>query len=678
MNARFIPSICSYCGTGCGVVYQAVGDRVLASLPNPASRVNRGRLCIKGWSIHEHLRAPGRLTTPLTLRDGVLSPASWEDALGMTVGALRRIVETHGPDSVAVLSSARITNEENYLAQKFARTILKTNNVDHCARLCHSASVSGLAATLGSGAMTNSMEDIEEARCIFIIGSNTTECHPLFASRIMRAKAKGAAILVADPRPTQLSVMADLHLLVNPGADIALLNAMAGVILREGLQDPAVAEKTEDYEIFRDFALSCDVESAAALVGVSSADIEAAARMYAAGPAAICYAMGITQYSSGTARVYACANLALLRGNIGIPGGGINPLRGQNNVQGACDMGALPDSYPGYRKVTDENARKDMERAWGCDLPDKPGLHLTKIPEAILEGKIRALYVIGENPLVSDPDTRHLTQAIKRLEFLAVQDIFLTSTGKLAHVVLPAAAAPEKDGTFTSTERRCSRLHKAVPPPGQAISDGEILCRLAKAMGGGWVWNGAEDVFNEMRTVVPSYAGMTYRRLGIQGLQWPCPDEGHPGTPILHVNGCARGKGRFIPPRQGQPAEPVDQQYPFILSTGRNFAHYHTATMSGVSPTLAREGGEVYVEMHPEDAASVGAGQGAVVRLSTRRGEICARVRLVAGISRGTVFVPFHYVDNPANALTLNNTDPVCGIPEFKYCAVKIEHDRTA
>lgn len=679
MTMTFVPSICPYCGTGCGVLYQTDGETIFATLPNRASPVNGSGLCLKGWSAHEHLHVRGRLTTPLIRQEyegeGQFSPASWEEALDLVAGKLTNAVTEHGPDSVMVLSSARITNEENYLAQKFARVIIGTNNVDHCARLCHSASVAGLAATLGSGAMTNSLDDLETSQCVFIIGANTSESHPLIASRMMRAKAAGGKVIVADPRPTQLAGMADMFVQPIPGTDVALLNAMAGVIVREKLHPRDLADTTEDFEAFAAHVAAMTPEGAAAVTGIPSDDIVAFARVYATTPpAAICYAMGITQYASGTERVQACSNLALLTGNIGVPGGGINPLRGQNNVQGACDMGVLPNVLPGYRQVSDKAVREDVGAVWGAALSAEPGLTVTQLPGAILDGKIKALYIIGENPLMSDPDTNHLKEAFSRLSFLAVQDIFLTRTARMAHVVLPTAAAAEKAGTFTNTERRCSFMSKAVPPPGEALDDAAILCRLAKKMGYTWSYADSEDIFNEMRRVTPSYAGMTHARLGMRGLQWPCPTEDHPGTPILHTNGCARGKGRFMTLENKPPAEPTDAEYPLILSTGRNFAHYHTATMSGASKTLSREGGEVYVEMHPEDAAACEVTQGQLLRLVTRRGSVTAKLRIVPLIRKGVVFMPFHYEKGLANALTQNVTDPVCGIPEFKHCAVRVEH----
>jgi len=535
--------------------------------------------------------------------------------------------------------------------------------------------VAGLVATLGSGAMTNSLDDLEHSRCILLIGSNTTECHPLVARRMMRAKQRGAKLLVIDPRPTQMAGMADCAVQPHPGSDIALLNAMARIIISEQLHPADIGERTEGFEAFKKHVLEQSVEEAAASCGVAPEGIARLARLYAQNsPAALCYAMGITQFANGVERVKACSNLALLTGNIGIPGGGINPLRGQNNVQGACDMGCLPDVLPGYQKVTDAKARHKAESLWGCALPDTPGLAVTDLPQAILDGKLKALYVIGENPLLSDPDTAHLKEALASLPLLAVQDIFLTQTAQMAHIVLPAASAAEKDGTFTNTERRCSRIRAAVPAPGEALGDGEILCRLAACLGHPWQWQGAEAVFDEMRAVTPQYAGIRYDRLGMRGLQWPCPGEDHPGTPILHAAGCVRGKGLFCVVHAAQPVETVDDEYPLRLSTGRNFAHYHTATMSGVSPTLAREGDEAYAEMHPEDAAALQLAEGNVVRLVTRRGNVSVRLRLRPGMSRGMVFLPFHYAQSPANALTIAIRDPQCGIPEFKNCAVRVEH----
>jgi len=676
MQYRLVPSLCPYCGTGCGVLYQVAGDRLTATLPNRDYPVNQGGLCIKGWNCHEHVASEKRLTRPLLRQDGELVPCSWDRAVQVAAGRLAEIAAAHGPDAVGFLASARVGNEENYLGQKFARCVLGTNNVDHCARLCHSSTVAGLAAALGSGAMTNSLEDLEqEAACIFVIGSNTTECHPLVARRIMRAKARGALLLVADPRRIQLAGLADLAVQQRPGSDIALLGGMMRVILDKGWQDEAsIAERTEGFEELRASLEGFTLEQAAARTGVPAEQIAELAELYARNaPAAICYAMGITQHANGVDHVQACSDLALLTGNIGRPGGGVNPLRGQNNVQGACDMGALPDVLPGYQKVADPAAREKFAAAWGCPLPERPGLAVTEMFPAILEGRIKALYIMGENPALSDPDIGHVQEALSRLEFLVVQDIFPTATSRFATVVLPAAAAPEKDGTFTSTERRCSRFRRAVPPPGEALPDWEILCRMARAMGRDWSYPGPAEIFAEMAALTPSYAGMSYARLGLAGLQWPCPAAGHPGTPVLHVERFTRGRARFFPVRHRDPAETPDRDYPFILSTGRMYAHYHTATMSGNAPHLNAEAPEGYAEMNPADARSLGLAPGERVRLTTRRGSIETRLRVTDAVQPGLVFAPFHFADGPANRLTNPVLDPVAKIPEFKACAVRVE-----
>jgi formate dehydrogenase alpha subunit len=523
--------------------------------------------------------------------------------------------------------------------------------------------------------MTNSLQDLEQSGCIFLIGTNTTECHPLVARRIMRAKARGAKLLVADPRRIQLADQADVAVQLRHNSDIALLNGMMRVIVDRGWQDQAYIDaRTEGFEALRQMLAGFSLDDAAAQTGVPAATIETMARLYAQGkPSALCYAMGITQFSNGVDKVKACCNLTLLTGNIGVPGGGINPLRGQNNVQGACDMGALPDVFPGYQKVADPDARAKFSSAWGKTLSDKPGLTVSEMIPAILEGRLKALYVMGENPALSDPDTTHVLQALEKLELLIVQDIFPTETAGYAHVVFPAAAAPEKNGTFTNTERRCSRIRQAVPPPGQALPDWEILVRMAKAMGQEWSYVGPEEIFQEMAKLTPSYAGMSYERLGLAGLQWPCPAPDHPGTPVLHTERFPRGKAQFFPVQPRDAAELPDKEYPFILSTGRMYAHYHTATMSGNSPHLQAEASEGYAELNPADAKALGLRHGDRARLTTRRGVVETRVRIAAGAKQGMVFMPFHFADSPANELTNTALDPICKIPELKGCAVRVE-----
>lgn len=523
--------------------------------------------------------------------------------------------------------------------------------------------------------MTNSIADIEQARCILVIGSNTTECHPLVARRIMRAKAKGAVLLVADPRRIQLSALADLAVQPRPGTDIALLNGMMHVIIKSGLHDePYIRERTEGFDGLASVVEEYTPEHTEEITGIPADTVRRMAELYGtAKPAALCYAMGITQHANGVDRVKSCCNLALLTGNIGVPGGGINPLRGQNNVQGACDMGALPDVFPGYQKVADAANREKFGRAWGSMLADEPGLTVSEMIPAMLDGRIKALYVMGENPVLSDPDTAHVREALSRLDFLMVQDIFPSQTAELAHVVLPAAAAAEKDGTFTNTERRCSRIRKAVEPPGEALPDWQILIRMAGRMGTAWDYAGPDAIFSEMASLTPSYAGMSYERLGLSGLQWPCPTQDHPGTPVLHREKFARGKALFSPIRHAPQSESPDADYPMVLSTGRMYAHFHTATMTGNSPHLQLEADRGFVEMNPEDAAELGISRDDSVRLTTRRGSTEARAKLTSTVQRGMVFMTFHFPDSPANVLTNTALDPAARIPELKHCAVRVE-----
>ncbi len=535
--------------------------------------------------------------------------------------------------------------------------------------------MAGLAATLGSGAMTNSIADLEKARCIFVIGSNTTECHPIVARRIMRAKAGGAVLIVVDPRRIQFSRIADLAVQPKPGTDIALLNGMMHIILARGWHDQEyIDNRTQGFSEFSTVVEEYSPERAAEITGVASETILKMAELYARNrPAALFYAMGITQHANGVDRVKACSNLALLTGNIGVEGGGINPLRGQNNVQGACDMGALPDVLPGYQKVADAAVREKFATAWGVPVPAEPGMTISDMVPAMLDGRIKALYVMGENPVLSDPDVTHVREALSKLDLLVVQDIFLSQTAELAHVVLPAAAAAEKDGTFTNTERRCSRIRKAVDPSGESLADWKILVKMAREMGQPWDYTGPEEIFSEMALLNPHYRGMSYARLGSGGLQWPCPSADHPGTSIMHRDGFARGKALFSPVRHTEPSEQTDSDYPMVLSTGRMFAHYHTSTMSGNSPHLASEAGEGFVEINPADAAILGIGPDDRVKLTSRRGRIVACARLKSSIPSGMVFMSFHFPECPANILTNTALDPIAGIPELKNCAVRVE-----
>ncbi len=536
--------------------------------------------------------------------------------------------------------------------------------------------MAGLAAAFGSGAMTNSIAEIEDAGCIFVIGSNTTACHPLIARRIIRAKEKGARLVVADPRRIQLSRFADVAVQHRLGSDVALLNGMMHMIIKNGWQaDDYIQLRTEGYAELEQTVAAYTPERVQQITGVPPAELKRMAELYATHrPGSLLYAMGITQHTTGVDNVKSCCNLAMLCGYVGIYGGGVNPLRGQNNVQGACDMGGLPDVFPGYQKVSDPEVVEKFSKAWGRKLSFRPGLTITDMIPAMLEGKLKGMLIIGENPKLSDPDWNHLSHALKNLEFLAVQELFLSETAQVADVVLAAASSAEKEGTFTNTERRCMRIRQAIEPIGQSLPDWDIISRLSNAMGYEMDYSRPEDIFNEMTQLVKTYAGMTYERLGIDGLQWPCPNREHPGTAYLHKDRFTRGKGKFHAIEYRDPAELPDAQYPYFLTTGRMFAHFHTGTMTRISPHLDIEQTTGYVSINPEDAGSLGVKEGDMLVLSSRRGRMEAPARLSASVEPGTVFLPIHFGENPTNVLTnAQAVDPLAKIPEFKVSAVKVE-----
>jgi formate dehydrogenase alpha subunit len=536
--------------------------------------------------------------------------------------------------------------------------------------------VAGLAAAFGSGAMTNSIAEIEDSGCIFVIGSNTTACHPLIARRILRAKEKGAKLIVADPRNIHLARFADVAVNHRLGCDVALLNGMMQIIIQNRWHDREyISQRTEGFEELKAVVESYTPERVQSITGVNPVDLECMAGLYATNPpASLLYAMGITQHTTGVDNVKSCCNLALLCGNVGVSGGGVNPLRGQNNVQGACDMGGLPNVYPGYQPVDDDKIRKKFSTTWQTDLPEQVGYTVTEMVQMMIEGDLKALFVIGENPKLSDADRNHLNKALAKLDFLVVQGLFLSETAQVADVVLAAASVAEKEGTFTNTERRCLRIHKAIEPIGDTLPDWQIISKLSNAMGYTMDYESPEEIFDEMVALTPkTYGGMSYARLGIDGLQWPCPDPDHPGTPYLHKNEFARGKGKFHAIAYRDPAEMPDEEYPFYLTTGRTFAHFHTGTMTRVSEHLDTEQKTGYVEINPKDAKELDINEGELVSLSSRRGTIEAPARLSTSVGPGVLFVPIHFGENPANMLTNPACDPVAKIPEFKVCAVNIE-----
>lgn len=671
---RTVTTTCPFCGVGCQIDLGVSENRIVRvrGSRSPGSP-NNGQLCVKGRFGLTFAESPERLKTPLLRTDEGFKPVSWDEALKVITEALQK----YRGKSFGMLSSARCTNEENYLAQKFARLVMKSNNIDHCARLCHAPTVAGLREAFGSGAMTNSIDELAHSGCIFVIGSNTTEQHPVIALKIKEAKRRGGKLIVADPRKIELAAIADIWLRHNPGTDVALILGMCKVIVDEGLIDENfVRERCEGFEDFASSLKDVSLEEVEALTGVNIDDLKNAARMYATRrPSSIVYAMGITQHASGTDNVLALANLAMLTGNVGRPSAGINPLRGQNNVQGSCDMGALPDLLPGYKSIRDPEVRRLFEKAWGCELPEEPGLTVTEMFRAIEEGEIRAMYIIGENPVLSDPDAGHVVKSLKKLEFLVVQDIFLSETAQLAHVVLPAASALEKEGTFTNTERKVLRVRKALEPPGNALPDWEIICKIARKMGHGegFSYESPEEVMREIASLTRIYGGISYDRLEKQPVQWPCPHPHHPGTPYLHEKGFMRGKGKFHPLRFKPSPERPNKEYPFILTTGRILFHYHTGTMTRKVHDLNYLRSEEWVEINPLDAQEMGIRDGEYVEVSSRRGKVRARAKITDRSPRGVVFMTFHFSETPTNNLTGPLLDPVARIPELKVCPVRIQ-----
>ena len=674
-DLAFVRTTCPYCGCGCELLLQVQNGKVTGALPSKTHPVNQGKLCIKGWNAHEFIHHPGRLTRPLLRKQGELCPVSWAEALDFLVDRLANIKQKHGGDSLAFLSSAKCTNEENYLFQKLCRAGFQTNNIDHCARLCHSSTVAGLAAVFGSGAMTNSIPEIEDSDCIFVTGSNTSVSHPLVAYRIFRAKAKGAKLIVADPRTIPIACVADIYVRQKLGTDVALINGIMHVILEKRLQDDNfIRERTEGFEVLQEHLKAYPPQRVAEITGVDCEDIVRIAETYAkAYRASIIYSMGITQHSHGVDNVQSLANLAMLTGNIGKRSAGVNPLRGQNNVQGACDMGALPNVYPGYQAVTDPSIRKKFQDAWNVALSDSVGPTIVEMLNGLERGSIKGMVILGENPMGSDPDTNHVRRSLAAADFLAVMDIFLTETAKLAHVVLPAACFAEKDGTFTNTERNVLRVRKAVDPPGEARQDWVILSEIGKRLGIGADYQSVSEIFDEMASLTPSYAGLNYQRLEKGPIAWPCPANDHPGTPILHIDRFTRGKGLFRAINYNPPAELPDEEFPMQLTTGRYFPHYHTGTMTRNSESLHREMPEGLAEMNPVDARRLGIRDKDWARLVSRRGEVVTKVRVTDCVKPGVVFMSFHFLEANANVLTNPALDPVCKIPEFKACAIRVE-----
>jgi formate dehydrogenase alpha subunit len=677
---RKVVTTCPYCGVGCQLELWIKDDKI-AKVKGSDSVPNFGAACVKGRFGLDFVARPDRLTKPLIRKDGKLVESGWDEALDLVAAKLGAIKKEHGPAALAGLSSAKCTNEENFVFQKFVRTAFGSNNVDHCARLCHASTVAGLARSFGSGAMTNSIAELEYAEVILVTGSNTTETHPVIATRIKRAVLfNGAKLIVIDPRRIDLVKYTEKYggmwLRQKNGSDVAWINSMMNVIIGEKLFDAEfVKTRTEDFDAVRQLVAGFTPEKAAEVSGIPAEQLRQAARLYAkAKKGSIVYSMGITQHTTGTDNVMSLANLSMLTGNMGKESAGVNPLRGQNNVQGSCDMGALPNVFPGYQAVTDAVLREKFAKAWNVTLDDQVGLTIVEIMHQAAAGKIKGLYIMGENPMVSDPDLGHVKKALEKLDFLVVQDIFLTETAELADVVLPVASFAEKQGTFTNTERRVLWVEKALPAPGEARIDWEIVCDVSRRMGVPLGFQSLQDIVNEINRLVPQYGGITYERL-MRGdkLQWPCPNPEHPGTKFLHRDKFTRGLGKFFAIDYIPPAEWPDAKFPFLLSTGRLLYHYHTGSMSRRTEALPQYVPGPFMEMHAGDMKRLGIADGEPVRVSTRRGSIDIAARECFRVDQGSVFITFHFAEAAANMLTNDAFDPIAKIPEFKVAACQIK-----
>jgi formate dehydrogenase major subunit len=674
----FAVTTCPFCAVGCGLRLEADDDgvRVRSLATHP---VSRGQLCAKGWNAGAAVLHPERLKSAL-VRDGDrLVPVPLEHALDAAAEAIGNAIADGGPDAVGIVASARATNEDAWAAMKLARFAIGTNNVDHCARVCHAPSVAGLTRTLGSGAMTNPIADVDQADLLLVVGSDTTENHAIIGARMLHAQARGAKLVVVDPRRTRLARLADLHLQPRLGTDIPLVNGMIRLIFANGWQDEAyLAERCDDVAALRASVEPFTLEHVARVTGLDPAAIASAARLYAQTRRAfLAYGLGITQHVCGTENVVALSNLALVTGHVGVAGAGINPLRGQNNVQGACDMGALPDVLSGYQRVDDEAARGRFERAWGRALPARPGLTAPAMQRAARDGALRCMLVIGEDPLVTDAARHEVRRALGALDALIVADLFLTDTARLADVVLPAASFAEKEGTFTSTERRVQRVRPLLAPPGDARADWELLDGIAQRLGRPLGFASAARIFAEMAQLTPIYAGLSHARLDDGfGIQWPCPSADHPGTPILHRDRIARGRARLIPVVDTPPAELPDADYPLQLTTCRLHHQYGCGSMTRRARLLERENPPGLLWIHPSDASARGLANHAAVRVRSRRGELTTRALLSDDVPAGIVALPYHFAETPSNVLTNDALDPVSRMPELKVCAVEVEAAR--
>lgn len=685
---RTVTTTCSYCGVGCSLNANVKDGQVVNITPNPKGSANRGHTCVKGRFAHQFAHAKDRLTSPLLRQpDGSFAPISWDEALDLVARKFTEIKQKYGPEAFAAISSSRCTNEENFLMQKFARAVMGTNSIDNCSRVCHSPSAYALSQALGTGAGTNSFQDVAKSDVLMIVGANPTEAHPVFGARIKQAVLKGAKLIVLDPRNTELARLADVHVPLRPGSNVAVLNAMQHVLIFENLIKPEfIAQHAEGYEELRREMAQYTPEWAAEIGAVDAELIRKAARLYASGKAAqVLWGLGVTEAGHGSNAVFAMINMAVMTGNIGREGVGTNPIRGQNNVQGASDVGALPNVFSDYRPVTDPQARAEHRAIWGVEPPTNKGLRIPDMFNAVHEGKLKAMYVLAEDIAQSDPNTNHVIGALEGLEFLVVQDIFMNETARHADLVLPGTTFLEKEGTFTNSDRRIQRVRQAIAPLTGTRIDGDIINQIARRMGVDLGFDSGPGtpiepsrIMDEIARLTPTWAGVSYQRLDELGfLQWPCYDKDHPGTEIVHLGGRTlrpNHKAKLTVTPWKEPGELPDEKYPFMLTTGRMLFHYNVGTMTRrTDVTRLAKAQEEKLRIHPSDARRLGVQTGDLVTVTSRRGSVQVRAEVTRATNPGTLFMTFHFPESRTNILVSSACDEYTGCPEYKVSAVRVE-----
>ncbi len=680
---RSVITTCAYCGVGCSFKAEMRGDELVRMTPYKNGKANRGHSCVKGRFAYGYATHQDRILNPM-IRDTIDEPwreVSWDEALTFAATRLRGLQEKYGQKSIGVITSSRCTNEETFLVQKLTRAVFGNNNTDTCARVCHSPTGYGLGQTYGTSAGTQDFDSVEETDCALIIGANPTDGHPVFASRLKKRIRQGAKLIVIDPRRTDMvksnHIKADHHLALRPGTNVAIVTALAHTIVTEGLIDEDYVKTRCDWDEYLAYAEFVSdprhsPEAVEMLTGVPAAEVRAAARTYAtAGKSAIYYGLGVTEHSQGSTTVIGIANLAMLTGNVGINGAGVNPLRGQNNVQGSCDMGSFPHELPGYRHVKNADVREIFEKAWGVAIDPEPGLRIPNMLDAAVDGTFKGLYCQGEDILQSDPDTKHVAAGLAAMECVIVHDLFLNETANYAHVFLPGSTFLEKEGTFTNAERRINRVRKVMAPK-NGYADWEVTQMLANAMGAGWTYTHPSQIMDEIAATTPSFANVTYDMLEERGsIQWPCNDKSPDGTPLMHVDGFVRGKGRLIVTEYVATDEKTGPRFPLLLTTGRILSQYNVGAQTRRTANVVWHDQDV-LEIHPHDAEVRGVKDGDFIKLASRSGETTLKAQITDRVSPGVVYTTFHHPDTQANVITTDFSDWATNCPEYKVTAVQV------